>query len=639
VYDLSWVGDPRVSPDGSTVAYTVVRIDRDKNSYASAIWLVPADGSRAPQRLTSGTKKDSAPRWSPDGRSIAFTSTRDKDEAQLYVIAVDGGEARRLTDMKEAIGDVAWSPDGTQIAFSARIRPDAYDIEDDADRPPRRFTRLHFKLDNEGWTGDRRKHVFVVAADGSAPPAQLTFGDFEDEQPAWSPDGRTIAFASARDEDWDIRPVVDVYLLPAAGGDPERLTAGDGICSAPSWSPDGARIAFLYTPGVLDDPHHGRIAVVDVASRARTVLTEEFDRNCAPYPTLREPVWDGDDLLFVVEDAGNVPLYRVGSTGAGKPEPVVEGDRWITGFDIAGGTLAVTISDPTHLAELFVNERRLSDASDEFTRARAFSDPERFFATSRDGTEVEAWIMRPVGFDPGARYPVLLNIHGGPFSQYGNHFFDEFHVYTGAGYVVVYANPRGSSGYSEAWGRAIRGPGAEGPGMGTVDYEDCIAVIEKALDAFEFCDPERIGVIGGSYGGYMTSWIVSHDDRFTAAISERAVNMWPSMFGSSDLGWEFRGYVGSYMYEDSDAWEQISPQTYAANITTPLLILHSENDLRCNIEQAEQLFTTLRLLKRPVELVRFPGEGHELSRSGSPLHRVMRFEIILEWFGRYLKST
>ncbi|HEY5387405.1 MAG TPA: prolyl oligopeptidase family serine peptidase, partial [Thermoleophilia bacterium] len=248
------------------------------------------------------------------------------------------------------------------------------------------------------------------------------------------------------------------------------------------------------------------------------------------------------------------------------------------------------------------------------------------------------WVMKPAGYEPGKQYPTLLSIHGGPFGQYGNAFFDEFQVYCGAGYVVVFSNPRGSSGSGEEWARAIRGPGAAGPGWGSVDYEDCMAVIEEAVRRYDFVDGERLGVIGGSYGGYMTSWIVSHTDRFKAAVSERAVNQLVSEWGSSDFGWDFKGYFGAFVYEDVEPYLRISPATYAERIHTPLLILHSEKDLRCAVEQAEHLFVTLRLLKRPVELVRFPEESHELTRSGSPAHRVQRFHIVLEWFDRHLKS-
>jgi dipeptidyl aminopeptidase/acylaminoacyl peptidase len=307
----------------------------------------------------------------------------------------------------------------------------------------------------------------------------------------------------------------------------------------------------------------------------------------------------------------------------------------LTGLDVAGDTMVHAAATATTLSELFAGDRKLTDVGRAFLNGREIVAPERFTATSEDGAEVEAWIIRPAGFTEGNTYPVLLNIHGGPFTQYGNKLFDEFQVYAGAGYAVVYSNPRGSSGYTEEWGRAIRGP-IDGPGWGSVDYDDAMAVIDEALRRFRFCDPDRVGVMGGSYGGFLTSWIVSHTDRFATAISERSVNNWVSSWGSSDIGWD-KGYIGAFMFEDIDAWLKISPITYATEIHTPLLILHSENDLRCPIEQGEQLFTTLRLLKRHVEMVRFPEESHELTRSGSPVHRVMRFEIVLEWLARSLQ--
>ena len=276
------------------------------------------------------------------------------------------------------------------------------------------------------------------------------------------------------------------------------------------------------------------------------------------------------------------------------------GELWLTGFDCAGGQLVHCATTPTETAELFSGERRL-------THVGSFSgaETERFTATSADGSEVDAWIMRPLGFEEGRRYPVLLNIHGGPFAQYGNKFFDEFQVYAGAGYVVLFANPRGSSGYSEEWGRAINGPVEGGPGWGTRDYEDLMAVVDEALERFDFCDPDRLGVIGGSYGGYMTSWIVGHTDRFRAACSERSVNNF-IIESSADIGWAFKGQVGAHWFEAPDAYLKASPSTYAENITTPLLILHSEEDLRCPVAHAEELFSILRLLRREVELVRFP---------------------------------
>jgi dipeptidyl aminopeptidase/acylaminoacyl peptidase len=301
------------------------------------------------------------------------------------------------------------------------------------------------------------------------------------------------------------------------------------------------------------------------------------------------------------------------------------------------------------LSELFVvdaagaqsngGEKQVTSFGRAFASRRTLVAPQRFTATSVDGTEVEAWIMAPAGAEAGKRYPTILNIHGGPFTQYGSTFFDEVQVQSGAGYAVVFANPRGSSGYSEAWGRAIRGPVADeepGSGWGGVDYEDLMAVVDEAIERFDFVDPERLGVQGGSYGGYMTSWIIGHTDRFRAAVSERAVNNVLSLEYASDAASAFRTWIGKSHLDAPEEYLRQSPITHVREMTTPVLIVHSENDLRCPIEQADQLFVALRLLGRDPEQVRFPGESHELSRSGAPNHRVQRMELILEWFDKHL---
>ncbi len=359
-------------------------------------------------------------------------------------------------------------------------------------------------------------------------------------QPTWTPDGKSIAFTSSRDDDWDIELKADIYVVPAAGGELERLTPGDGSYSAPSYSPDGSLLAVKWAPAGFDFPRHPQIGVVDAKSGGNLrLLTSSLDRNCDPYPDLREPIWDEGSIVFALEDGGNVHLYRVSPDG-GEPELVHGGEIVLTGFDARDGVIARAGTTAPNLTELYVGEEQVTDVGRAFVDGRELVTPERFTAVSEDGSEVDAWIARPAGFEEGKRYPVLLNIHGGPFTQYGNGFFDETQVYAGAGYAVVYSNPRGSSGYSEAWGRAIMGPGELGPGWGTVDYQDLMAVADEALKRFDFCDPERMGVLGGSYGGFMTSWIVSHNNRFKAACSERAVNNLVSMYGSSDIGWVFK---------------------------------------------------------------------------------------------------
>ena len=643
VYALTSVGEPRLSPDGRRVAYVVNGIDGEANLYRSAIWVAPPDGSEEPRQLTSGERSDHSPRWSPDGRWLAFVSNRDGEEekahGELYVLPADGGEPRRLTDGDEGVDSIAWSPDSRRIAFARRVRDEAYEEEDERRRPPRRFTRVFFKLDSVGWTGDRRKHVFVVDLDGGD-ERQLTEGDCENDQPAWSPDGSRIVFTSTRGDRWDVELVDALYELEidAEGSEPKRLTPPDESGSMASFSPDGELIAYRQEPEDGTYPHHGQIAVMRPDGSDRRVLTASLDRQCTPYPLVREPVWDGGRIAFRVEDGGNVHIYTVAADGSGEPELLVDGELSTGLYDLRDGRLVYTASASTRPHELFAGDgTRITSVCDDFVTGRGLGDAERFTAVSADGTEVDAWLVRPHGFDPKRRYPVLLTIHGGPFTQYDNGFFDEFQVYAGAGYCVLYSNPRGGSGHSEEWGRAICGPGGgAGPGWGTVDYEDLMGVVDTALERFPFLDADRLGVLGGSYGGYMTSWIVGHTNRFKAALSERAVNQLVSAFGSSDVFWIFERQFGGPMWEHVDEWMRMSPSAYAREIETPVLVVHSENDLRCNVEQGEHLFTLLRLLGKEVEMLRFPGESHELSRSGSPVHRVQRFEAILEWFDRYL---
>jgi dipeptidyl aminopeptidase/acylaminoacyl peptidase len=645
VYALRSVGGPRLSPDGRRVAYTVTRVDEEANAYRTAIWVAPLDGSAEPRQFTSGERNDASPRWSPDGRWLAFVSNRDgedekKAKAQLYVMAADGGEPRKLTDGKESVDSVAWSPDSQRIAFARRVPDEAYEEEDDRRRPPRRFTRVFFKLDGVGWTGDRRKHVFLVGLDGDD-ERQLTDGDCENDSPAWAPDGTRLVFTSMRGDRWDVDFQEALYELEVdtEGAEPRRLTQPDESAALGSFSADGARIAYVYSPEDGTYPHNSQIAVMQADGSDRRILTASLDRQCFPFPLAREPVWDGDRIAFGVEDGGNVHIYTVAADGSGEPDLLVGGEQSAGLYDLVDGVLVYTASTYGRPHELFGRDgKQMTSVADDFVAGRELADVERFTARSADGTEVDAWLVRPPGFDEGRKYPVLLTIHGGPFSQYGTGFFDEVQVYAGAGYCVLFSNPRGGSGYSEEWGRAIRGgPGTDGgPGWGSVDYEDVMGVVDTALEQFPFLDAERLGVLGGSYGGYLTSWIVGHTNRFKAALSERSVNHLVSAFGSSDLFWIFERQFGGPMWENVDMWLRMSPATYARDIETPLLVVHSENDLRCNIEQGEHLFTLLRLLGKETEMLRFPAEGHELSRSGSPIHRVQRFEAILEWFGRYL---
>jgi dipeptidyl aminopeptidase/acylaminoacyl peptidase len=640
---IRFLGDAQISPDGRTVAFVVTTLSEEKDEYLSNIWLVEAAGGE-PRRFTTGPRRDTAPRWSPDGSRLAFVSEREPGQkGQLHVMPVRGGEPTRLTDLRHGVGRPVWSPDGSRLAFVARVggavEPESEE-EKRKSRPARVITTLKYRFNGEGFIYDRRAQVFVVAAAGGE-PRQITEGDYDHADPAWSPDGGAIAFAAARHHGRDHDDASDIWLVPAAGGAARRLTRTAGPAGYPAFSPSGDAVAFLGRSTLNAFGANVRLFTVPAAGGAPVCLTEDFDRSCSPLGL--PPLWspDGRTLTVAAEDQGTLGLYRV-RPGAGPPVRIVGGERVLTGYSASrdGGRLAFAASDPAAPAEVFVcasdgaDERAVTDLNRDWKREVALGRPERF-RFDRAGFGVDGFIMKPFGFQPGRRYPLLLNVHGGPHAQYGYPFFDEFQIQAGAGYAVLYTNPRGSQGYGEAFARAVVGDWGGG------DAADVLAGLDEALRRFDWIDPDRLGLLGGSYGGFMTSWIVGHSSRFRAACSERAVNAQVSMFGTSDIGAIFNtAELGDVRpWEDIGRYLERSPLTYARDITTPLLIMHSEEDLRCPIEQAEQLFVALKTLRREVTLVRFPDENHELSRSGKPRHRVERFRILLDWFAKYLPAS
>jgi dipeptidyl aminopeptidase/acylaminoacyl peptidase len=636
LYAITGVSECDISPDGKTVAFVATKLDKKSDSYVSAIWVAAAKGGE-PRQFTAGTKRDGSPRWSPDGKQLAFVSERGEEKPQLYVMAADGGEARALTKLPLGAGVPAWSPDGASIAFSAKTG-DAPDPDPKKAKPYRRITSLKYRVNGEGFTYDHRRHLFVVGLDGDD-PRQLTDGDWDDTQPAWSPDGRSIAFVSARHARRDFGNDSDVWVVAAKGGRARKLTATKGACKAPSWSPDGQTIAHIHTPTW---PANGTLRLASAMGGDLSPVDTSFDRDTgagAVPGAVAQPAWlPGGAILSLAADRGRANL--VVSTGEGT-RTVGSADQMLSWYSVSanGKTAAVVGSTVTSPGEVSIvdvasgKQRQLTSMNQEWLAKVQPAAGKRMVVRTADGVEVDCWVMKPAGFKAGKKYPVILNVHGGPFGQFGETFFDEFQVYTGAGYGVVFCNPRGSSGQDTAFARAVVGD------MGGPDYHDVMAAFDAALAGMPWADTKRLAVMGGSYGGFMTSWVIGHTNRFKAAISERAVNDWYSMQGASDIGATFnRQYLGekAVTYRDLDAVLRQSPLTYAGKIETPVLILHSEDDLRCPISQAEQLWVILKLRGKDVEFVRFPDENHELSRTGRPSHRVDRFEVILEYLKRKL---
>jgi len=647
---------PVISPDGRFVAFVTSRVDLEKNTYKSQVWLASSTDEFAPYPLTSGDPGESQPSWSPDSRQLAFVSGREgaqgakKGERTLHVIPVASpGETRTIAVRKDGLDSPRWSPDGRFIAFTSRVPDERYSAEDESWQSPRRITSFFTRLDGENFVFDRPNHVWVVAADGTGVPRDLTPGDHDHGSFCWTADSRALVVAAARHAEWDLDLATDLHLVPL-DGPITPLTHRTGVYTSPSTSPDGTRVAFLGYDDSSIYPQNVRVGVLDLATSTHTWVSADFDRTFETTVGNVAPVWIDDmTILATAEDRGQCHLMRIDASGTTTPTAVTTGSRCVKTFDHRAGITAAAVSSPTRPTEIHLwrngNESVLTNVSAEIVVRVKPVDWERFAVPVKNPTRdigttidpvIDAWIMRPHNFDANKKYPVILNVHGGPHTQYGETYFDEFQAQAAAGFVVVACNPRGSSGREEAWGQAIMGPKhpkRPGTGWGGADLEDVLNVLDTALDRYPFCDRGRVGMQGGSYGGYMATLLAArHAGRLRTVCTERSVNNLLTEEWSSDIGTMFRVEHGPDPVSDPDEYTRMSPSTLARDIDVPVLIVHSENDLRCPISQAEELFVTLRLMKKEVVFYRFPAETHELSRSGSPVHRRQRFEIILDWF-------
>ena len=690
LYAIQFLSRPRISPDGQRVAFVVTIIDGGKHEYRSSIWVVPTAGGEA-RRFTGGTANAHSPCWSPDGRWLAFLSDREgefssqdaqeqkkkgmsypdperrfapsathshdlkgKGKNQIWLIPGDGGEAQQLTFMPHGASIPTWSPDSQRIVFSAAVGPLDEENEDGKTLPKVRvIDRLLYRLDGVGFIYERRQHLFLVDVIGGE-PIQLTDGDWDDKDPNWSPDGTHIAFTSSRAEDRWQMPCPDVYTFSIEKGQEgglRCLTDGTRSCFSPSWSPDGQTIAFLAKPKLRSGNHHELFTIDAHALQAvPRCLTSEFEGGCSDWTNsdmtndqlIPAPVWstDGKTLYIQAVQRGSTRVYAVDREGAGKQPPTLTpGNMHVLdfSFDQSRSEAVMLIENPTRVAEIFVSSisspgelRQLTSFNDALFKELELATPEYMPYTGVDDWPMDGWILKPRDFDARKKYPLIVEIHGGPNTQYGYGFMHEMQMLAAAGYVVLYTNPRGSLGYGRDFALAVRGVWAE------KDLLDIIAGVDTLLQK-GYIDEQRLGVIGGSYGGFMTSWLIGHTDRFKAAVADRSVIDRFSFFGSSDIGWDFTDDdMEVPPWDDPERYMRMSPITYVKNIHTPVLIIHSEGDLRCNIEQSEQLFAALKYLGREVLFVRFEGQSHGLSRGGHPKLRQERLRHIRAWFEKYL---
>jgi dipeptidyl aminopeptidase/acylaminoacyl peptidase len=649
IYEIALVSDAQISPDGQRVAFVRTVLDKERNDYRSSIWLVDVAGGE-PVRFTTADARDSFPRWSPRGDRLAFLSNRSGKD-QVWLINLAGGEAQQLTRFPEPVTYFAWSPDGTTLAVVTKAETaEPPEKEPEPETDVVRITRIRYRSDGTpGFLDDKRAHIWCVPVDGGR-PWQVTSGDFNDDWPAWSPSGHEIAFVSNRTPDREYNTVSEIWAVRASGGEPRPVATGDAAYFfKPVWSPDGTALAFTgHREPFAGSSRNHQLWTVAAGGGEPESLTAALDRSVedavltdTAASSKPGPVWspDGRWIYVQVSDQGNVHLYRV-SPGGGEPQLVVGGRRRVLDFSLSadGPRIACIVSEPLNPCDIIVcsadgsDERRLTRVNEDFFATVELSEPGEVWlpSASEDRRPIHAWIMKPIGFREGVRYPLVLEIHGGPHAMYGNVYFHEFQLLAAQGYVVLYTNPRGSQGYGQEFLSCTRGA------WGEADMPDLMGAVDAVIER-GFVDPSRLGVTGGSYGGFMTNWVIGHTDRFKAAVTQRCVSNLASFYGTSDIGFHFSEYeIGGTPWEQPELYRRLSPLTYAPQMKTPLLILHSEQDYRCPIEQAEQLFVWLKKLGRTVEFVRFPDESHGLSRSGKPKHRVERLQHILRWFAEYL---
>ena len=614
------------------------RLDRDEDTLDRDVWMVPYAGGE-PVRLTASPKSERSPRFSPDGRYLAFLSSREGEKSQVWLLDRRGGDAVRLTDYKADVAELAWSPDGKRLALVVSdVDPDeeqdeGEDGEEKEDRPkPIVIRRLQFKRDGEGYLREIRSHLYVFDVT-SKTSTQVTSGPYDQSEPVWSPDGQWIAFTSNRSTpDPDANENTDVFVVAAkAGATPRPVTTSPGGDSQPAFSPDGRLLAYV-AGGDPGDLWYGasHVAVVPVAGGPSKPLTQSLDRN------VQSPLFspDGRHVLFLVEDGGNQHVARVPVAG-GAVERVVAGEREVEAFDVGPkGELAVLESSPHQPAEISAAEtaavggapRRLTRVNDAFLAGIRLGSVRRYKAKSADGTPVDAFLTLPPDAPQGRRLPTVLRIHGGPTAQYSTGFKLEWQILAARGYAVIGSNPRGSTGYGRDFSRAIWAD------WGNKDFQDVMAAVDEAV-AMGVADPDRLGVGGWSYGGILTNYVIVQTDRFKAAISGASEVNYLSNYGTDHYQYAWETELG-LPWRNTELWIRLSPWFRVEKAVTPTLFVCSGDDVNVPCLNSEQFYQAMRRLGRDTELVIYPGQTHAVRR---PSFQKDRFERYIAWYDKYLK--
>ncbi|PWN08054.1 S9 family peptidase [Rhodohalobacter mucosus] len=626
-FQLKDVGNPVISPDGEWIAYTMRTTDFEKDETETRIWMVSVDGGE-PLPMTAKGYSAGDPQWSPGGSYLSFTASRGEEEkTQVWVLDRRGGEAQQLTDIEQGVSGYQWSPDGSRLLLLIKDK----DENESGDPEPYVIDRRQFKRDYTGYLDRRRTHIYAFTP-GDTSAVQLTYGDYDHSSPKWSPDGTRILFSSNRTENPDGNFNTDIWVVDAGTGEKDgglvQVSKNPGSDHSPSWSPSGDRIAYVSSiepDKIWYATNHLAIASAD-GSGGERVLTEYIDRNISS-PEFME---DGSRIRFVLEDAGESQLASVSVNGSDLRREV-QGDLSVGAFDQQGPVTALTIAHFSSPEDIYTYENgelnRLTSANEELFSGLKMPDVEEITFNSADGTEIHGFLVKPVEYREGSRVPTLLWIHGGPVAQFEHSFRFEPHLFASNGYAVLMVNPRGSSGYGQAFSEVLFAD------WGNKDYEDVMAAVDYAVER-GIADPERLGVGGWSYGGILTNYVITKTDRFEGAISGASETLYRSNYGHDhyQLHWEME--LG-LPWETPEKWERISPFNDVANITTPTLWIGGAEDWNVPILGSEQMYQAMKRLGRETLLVVYPGEHHGIRR---PAFQKDRYERYLQWFGKYVKG-
>jgi len=694
LFNFVWIADPQVSPDGSRALFTRVVTDEKRTGYETSIWIVATSGSEAPMRLTNG-KHDAHARWSPDGKLIAFVRGGEKDDsgkphpAQIAILSLAGGEARIITDLPKGAAGPVWSPDSKRIAFLSSTTPEDIEKEQHKKNDAKAgaanaqestttsssaaegehepdihiITRAVYRSNDEGYLDYKRhEHIWVIdvpnTSDEPAKPLQLTSGDYDEGEIVWARDGSRIYFATRRiDEPYYEMPSTDIYSVGSTGGTPDKLAAVPMGIGDLTLSPDGRRVAFH---GSVTQPVRSYsqpdLWVMELAPKAEPrnlTAGYDFDMGSSVFGDNEAPrgggratlCWspDGRWLFDIVAKQGGTPLVRVDAQ-TGAVTEIARGDQAVLDFSVTpdARTAVALVSTPVMIGDLFTvplsgtppgAQARITDANKTLWSQLDLTEPEEINYKSFDGLPIQGWIQKPPDFDPKKKYPLILNIHGGPHAAYGWVFDHEFQWMAAKGYVVLYINPRGSTSYGQDFGNIIQ---FHYPGD---DYRDLMVGVDEVLKR-GYVDPKKLGVTGGSGGGVLTDWTVTQTDRFAAAVSQRDISNWASWWYTADFTLFQPRWFKAPPFQDPKDYANRSAITYVEKIHTPMMFILGQSDYRTPQDSGgEQLFRALKFLKRPTAMVVFPRETHELSRSGEPWHRIERLDNIVGWFDKWLMGV